>query len=287
MMFRQAKNKMEQTKLWKIVRRMPKGALLHCHLEAMVDLDWLFREALATDGICICSHKGGLVTSEERMELGFSFQYTNQAQPYVNIWSEDYNPNTWVPITEAAHTFPVGGREGFITWLKSRCSITPEESLNHHHGVNAIWRKFISCFQGLRTLIYYEPLYRKFLRKFFLDLVDDGVHWVDIRAGFAFEYRKEGSDLPEEGYVEVVRVLGDEMEKFQGSEQGRNFWGARMIWTTIRGFDKRDIVESKYTQRPSSKIDLPRSTSWSELQKLMYGPQACINVLKLNLPTLI
>lgn len=37
MMFTLAKDRMESTRLWKIVKRMPKGCLLHSHLEAMVD----------------------------------------------------------------------------------------------------------------------------------------------------------------------------------------------------------------------------------------------------------
>lgn len=37
MMFTLAKDRMEGTKLWKIAKRMPKGCLLHAHLEAMVE----------------------------------------------------------------------------------------------------------------------------------------------------------------------------------------------------------------------------------------------------------
>ena len=32
MMFSLAKERMEKSKLWKIVQKMPKGTLLHCHL---------------------------------------------------------------------------------------------------------------------------------------------------------------------------------------------------------------------------------------------------------------
>ena len=37
MCFTLAKERMEATMLWKIVKKFPKGALLHAHLEAMVD----------------------------------------------------------------------------------------------------------------------------------------------------------------------------------------------------------------------------------------------------------
>lgn len=44
MSFTLAKDRMVQTKLWKIVKKLPKGALLHAHLEAMVDSQSLLAE---------------------------------------------------------------------------------------------------------------------------------------------------------------------------------------------------------------------------------------------------
>jgi adenosine deaminase CECR1 len=51
MMFNLAKSTMEKTKLWKIVKKMPKGALLHTHMDALVDLDWLINALLTTPGM--------------------------------------------------------------------------------------------------------------------------------------------------------------------------------------------------------------------------------------------
>ena len=39
--------------------------------------------------------------------------------------------------------------------------------------------------------------------------------------------------------------MGDEIEKFKASEEGKEFWGARMIWTTIRQFGKKGVIESE------------------------------------------
>lgn len=243
-MFHLAKERMEHTKLWKIVQRMPKGALLHCHLEAMVDADWLLRTALETDGMHIAA-AGALHIASARESVPFTFQYAKQPlQTGASIWSKDYCPNTLVSLANAADTFP-DGKEAFIKWLKSRCTVGTEESVNHHHGANAIWRKFISIFAILKTLIYYEPIYRKFLARMFRQLLDDGVQYVDVRADFVFQYRKEGCDNPEEDYQEMIRVFAEEVKTFQASEEGKSFWGARIIWSIIRSFSNRAIVESE------------------------------------------
>ncbi len=243
-MFHLAKERMEQTKLWKIVQRMPKGALLHCHLEAMVDVDWLFHVALETDGMHITAPEV-LHIASQRENVPFTFQYAKQSsQAGASIWSKDYCSNTLVSLADAAGTFP-GGKEAFIKWLTSRCTVGIEESVNHHHGANAIWRKFTSVFAILKTLIYYEPIYRKFLAHMFRQLLEDGVQYVDVRAAFLFQYRKEGCENPEEDYQEMMRVFGEEIKKFQASEEGKSFWGARIIWTSIRSFSNRAIVESE------------------------------------------
>jgi adenosine deaminase CECR1 len=40
MMFSLAKDRMEKTELWSIMRRMPKGALLHAHFDALCDCEY-------------------------------------------------------------------------------------------------------------------------------------------------------------------------------------------------------------------------------------------------------
>jgi adenosine deaminase CECR1 len=74
-------------------------------------------------------------------------------------------------------------------------------------------------------------------------LLDDGVKWVDLRLAFTFRYFKAGHDVPEETYDDMFRVFGEEIDKFKASEEGKGFWGARMIWTGLRVLETRKIVE--------------------------------------------
>ncbi|KAF2868718.1 hypothetical protein BDV95DRAFT_579166 [Massariosphaeria phaeospora] len=244
MMFSLAKDRIEKSKLWQIVKKMPKGALLHCHLEAMVDLDWALDEAFATEGVCIRSDKA-LSSDEARLRGDFSFTYSKSAsKDDISIWTDEYASNKPVLITAAADSFPDGGREGFIEWVRSRTSITPEEHLKHHEGPNEAWRKFMSCFPILGSLIYYEPIYRKFVRKMCKELLDDGVFYVDIRSAFYTPYRCTGQADFDPDFFNMLDHLDEEISNFKASEEGKEFWGARMIWTTIRAFDKRQVVES-------------------------------------------
>ncbi|KAF2258443.1 Metallo-dependent hydrolase [Lojkania enalia] len=244
MMFSLAKDRIEKSRLWRIMQRMPKGALLHCHLEAMVDLDWALEEAFSTEGVCIVAEEA-LSSPEALLKSGFSFSYSKtKANTEVSIWSEEYAPKTYISITTAADSFPDGGRKGFIEWVRSRTSITADEHLKHHEGPNEVWRKFVSCFPILGSLIYYEPIYRKFVRMMCKQLLDDGVYYVDMRSAFYTPYRPLGQEEFDPDFFNMLDHMEDEIEKFKASEEGKDFWGGRMIWTSLRAFEKRQVIES-------------------------------------------
>jgi adenosine deaminase CECR1 len=244
MMFNIAKPALESTKLWKIIQKMPKGSLLHCHLGAMVDLNWVFTEALNMEGLCIYSDVP-LINDTVRAKASIRHLYSSSAdlEHKPSIWSSDYIPGSLIPLTTAAESFPKCGRQGFIAWMKDRCSITQTESLQHHLGVDDVWRKLNAAFTILTGVIYYEPIMRKFLPKFFATLLEDNVRWVEIRFAPFTGFYPEKQSTPTSDPGVLLGVLNDEIVKFKGSEAGKGFWGARMIWASLRFWPTQKIIE--------------------------------------------
>jgi adenosine deaminase CECR1 len=245
MMFSLAKERMESSKLWQIVKKMPKGALLHCHLDAMGDIDWLVETAFSTPGICISAVKS-LHTAELREDYhnSASFKFTKKSiSEGPNLWSEEYKAGDMIPIAEAADSFPDGGKEGFKKWMVSRMTLSKEDTISHHLGPNDVWARFISCFRVLVSLHHYEPIFRGMIRGMLKSLHEDGVKWVDIRHAFVAPFYREGSETPDEDFSGFFKALHEEIEAFKASEEGKGFWGAKMIWTTIRHGSPRDVVQ--------------------------------------------
>ena len=239
---------MEDTTLWKIVRQMPKGSLLHAHLDAMFDIDFLIDLAFSTSGIHMWAPQP-LRSQKDYDEAPFFFRYASRpAEPSgetpTTIWTEHYQPSTLIDIHTAAASFPNGGESGFRKWLRSRCVLLPEHSFYHYHGVDAIWAIFRRTFPIINSILQYEPILRACLRRLLGQLAADGVRYVDFRAAFVFQYRREGSDSPEDDYVEWFRVFKEEVEQFKTTEEGKNFYGARLIWTTLRTLSNKEITNS-------------------------------------------
>jgi adenosine deaminase CECR1 len=240
MMFSLAKERMEKTKLWKIVRKMPKGALLHCHFEAMIETSWILEQAFELGNVQIKASKS-LDTTENRRYATIFFdvpEVETVSNENGSIWSSGYKPDTFVPLQDAADTFPDGGKAGFIALIISRCTITHEESLAHHEGINDVWRKFTSTFALRHTIIYIRPIFRKYVRRLCKQLHEDNVLWADIRAQM---YDKRAG-MPKENFAEYVRMFSEEVEAYKASEEGKGFWGLRIIWEALRSFDKRAMI---------------------------------------------
>ena len=243
MMFSLAKQRLEQSKTYQILQKMPKGALLHAHMDAMIDSDFLVDQVLATPGMVLQASQH-LGTAEARKQASVTFHYSKSSEfAASSIWTDSYQPGQLVPATVAADSFPHRGQEGFKAWVVERSTITPDESLNHHHGLDAVWEKFRSCFTILGSMLRYEPIFRASLQRLFHQLRQDGLQWADFRMAFVAKFWKEGRDHPEEGQEALFQAFGEELERFQSTEEGKGWWGCRFIWTTLRIYGKKDMVD--------------------------------------------
>ncbi|KAJ5082957.1 hypothetical protein N7532_012000 [Penicillium argentinense] len=258
-MFHHAKGRMEKTKLWQILEKMPKGSLLHAHMDAMFDIDFLIDQAFSTPNIHFAAEKP-LLTAKDCEETPIFFQFSSQSlgasDGIPSIWSESYQPSSLIPIQTAASSFPRGGEAGFREMIRSRCIIMPEHSYNHYHGVDAIWAIFTKTFPVINSILNYEPIFRTCFRRMLGQLAADGIRYIEFRIAFVFQYRKEGSDTPEEDYYEFCRVVEEEVERFKSTDEGKNFYEARIIWTTIRRFSNAQIIHSM-KQCIETKLNFP------------------------------
>ena len=240
MMFSLAKERMESSKLWNIVKKMPKGALLHCHFEAMVEIERILEDAFTMPEVCLVSSIP-LSSEAAREKATLSFSICNTPpEPTTSLWSEEYKPDTPVPITSAADWFPNNGRAGFVAYMRTRCAITPREAIRQYDGPNDIWQKFYSTFAIVRSVVFHPPLFRKFVYRVCEQLHADGVEWADIRGVF-WDPLRAAEDQP---FVDLVGQFGEVVDAFKKSDAGKGFWGMRLIWTWPRAQSKFSIIQA-------------------------------------------
>ncbi|KAJ5633286.1 hypothetical protein N7490_009625 [Penicillium lividum] len=248
------------TTLWKVIKRMPKGALLHAHLTAMLPYEKLVEIIIRTEGMMVAASQP-IDTEDAKMNATITFSHNNGTEPIVtsaDIDSSSYVPGTKIPVKTAAANFQ-GGEAGFLEFIKSKTTVPPEESIRHELGVDEIWRRFQACFGPTDTMIQYEPIVRTFYRTLFTDLANDGINWVEIRSGGSSgKLVHDGQEDVDPDLDAWWHVLVEEIDKFKATEKGKNFWGVRIIWSDARGKSRGAITKSM-------KIALQRKQNFPEL----------------------
>ena len=118
---------------------MPKGSLLHVHLDATVDASLLLQIALEHPAMHVRS-----VTPLTTDKLN-SPQYLPEFRPLpvleynksFDIASPDYVPNTWIPLKEARQVCSLGVAS-FDRWVVGALTINPEEAYKTHNTVTKV-----------------------------------------------------------------------------------------------------------------------------------------------------
>ncbi|KAE8394970.1 hypothetical protein BDV23DRAFT_115731 [Aspergillus alliaceus] len=239
-----AKETIQKTELWRIVKQLPKGALLHAHIDGMVDMQWLINTALNTPGIHIKSDIP-LTSPHKVKEAMIELEYlpASSSIPPSELFSQSYVPGTPVQLLQAAHMCPYGDAQAFESLLVSRTTFSLDDCLSHHEGIDKIWSRFESIFRVLGGITFYEPIFRQFIRRMCMEALDDKVYWIDLRVVFLSPFKLSNGATGD--FRDLLRIFNEEITNFQHSELGASFWGARIIWTCHRrqgdGFIRRDM----------------------------------------------
>lgn len=119
---------------------MPKGALLHAHLDATVNAEFLWDLALKQPGIHVRVAQplsaANLATNLPEFRILPSSLHTD----VPSLSDASYIPGEWVPLHNARNSFAteLGGSEGFDKYVISSMTINPAEAYGTHNTVEKV-----------------------------------------------------------------------------------------------------------------------------------------------------
>ncbi|PFH54144.1 hypothetical protein AMATHDRAFT_135550 [Amanita thiersii Skay4041] len=229
-----------KTKIYEILAKMPKGALLHAHFDATVNAEKLLELALKHEAIHVRVPQ--IVTMENIKSVLPSFRALprNEFVHGPGVTDQRYTPDTWASIQRARDTFDpsLGGPEGFDKWVCSAMIINPAEAYGTHNTITKIWQKFTSTFLVSTGLIRYIPVFTEFIREFLLSSIEDGISYIEPRINFLSRYMvgKDGlENVPHREWLLIFdRVMNEVKEDMKKKGREDEFIGAKVIYSTIR-----------------------------------------------------
>lgn len=143
---------------------MPKGALLHAHTDATVNVRVLLDLALKYPAFHVRTEE--LLTASNLHATLPKFRALPHAEwtEHAGLTEQSYAPGAWVPLHKARNSFGFGGSEGFDRWILGSLTISPAEAYRTHNTTTKasatapprafsyscndgqIWDKFTSTF---------------------------------------------------------------------------------------------------------------------------------------------
>ena len=120
---------------------MPKGALLHSHLDGTVNQEILLRLTLEQPAMHIYAARPLTASNLKSTPPIFKALPANQfTRGQVALTNPSYVPESWVDARRARETFApeLGGPEGFDKWIVGALTINPEEAYQTHNTITKV-----------------------------------------------------------------------------------------------------------------------------------------------------
>jgi adenosine deaminase CECR1 len=247
--FMHAKDVIRHSPLAKLMELMPKGSLLHCHLEAMLSPAGLIELAREKENLCICTNRPLLQLQDFEGSLAFPrvgvFPDVNDPEILsTNIFSKDYKAGTWMQYRRFLNEWPSGGLPNAEAWLLSKIVLGASDVYDPSQSINGIWEIFIQSFQIVRGFIYYETAWRHLWKSTLNGLIKENIQYAEIR----FVLSKENTVLNDDGtrnlsYDEMLHIVEECIveEKERCNSENIVFHGIRIIYTMLRKCPTEDM----------------------------------------------
>lgn len=201
------KERIETSKVFQIIRKMPKGAALHVHSSFMLGPDGLL-DLTYEDHLYACYHN--------HLQLLFS-----DAVPTTEC------PVEWKLVSELREA--TDNVTLFDQRIKKHFSFNSDDEDVLAADINNVWTKFQRIHKTVKPLIGYRPAREKYVYKVLERFYEDNVMYIEIRTSMSRLYELNGKKLEKSFLPKLYRNV---TQKF--IESHPDFIGVKLIVASNR-----------------------------------------------------
>lgn len=177
----------KRSEVFKILREMPKGGILHCHDTAIVSHDYKLHNVTYRDNLYMCN-------MNDTLRLKF-FQTPDNQCDWQLLSHVRQNP------TQADY---------INNKIAQKMTMITQNPRNAYDTVDKAWKKFNSIFSFIAPLLSYRPVYEDQLYQALQEFYDDNVMYVELRSTLPALYELDGKTY---GPLEVAKIHKDVTER--------------------------------------------------------------------------
>lgn len=211
--FLEVKKNIERSKVFQLIRGMPKGATLHVHDTALVSSNYTYHNITFRDNLYVCIDK-------DVVHLRFFLLPDKSCN-----WE----------LLKKVREDPVRG-EMVNNMIKARMTMECNDPIIAYSDVNKAWNKFTDIFEFINSLLTYKPVYEDYYLQALKELYEDNVMYLEIRSTLPTLYDLNGIKYKPEDVVGVYETL---TRRFK--EDHPDFVGAKLIYAPARSVDRKGV----------------------------------------------
>ncbi|ORY86130.1 hypothetical protein BCR37DRAFT_336487, partial [Protomyces lactucae-debilis] len=227
-----------------LLKRMPKGALLHAHFDASVECSVLLEQARQN------KHLHVKFDRPLRAKEGCWNAPIPSFRPFKEVQGTEPGID-WCPWSTVQKTWSdISGSSGYDTadaWLRSAIELQRHQVEPAELSINDVWASFLKSFGIIEGLLFYETALRAYCLHLFEQLLQDGLCYVELRVNFAVEgvYSDDGSAL--HGHEKIIRIIDAAHTEFRATlearQEGRHWVGYKIIYCGLRFFEPSLVAQ--------------------------------------------
>ncbi|CAH0595108.1 unnamed protein product [Chrysodeixis includens] len=228
--FFEYKDIVKDTKLFKMIKKMPKGAVLHAHDTGILGPDYVLK----------LTYMDNLYISFDGDNINFKFSKTAPK-------TDTSCGCDWKLLKQArAEAKSVAD---FDAELRKYFTIVIDNPNEVYTDVNTVWKRFQQYFISTGPLFTYKPVWEKYYYDTLVAMREDNVMYFEIRTILPDLYDLDGNTY---NAVETAKIYKKVTEKFQ--KDYPDFFGAKLIYAPLKVLDKPTLHEYIRTAKEIKKL---------------------------------
>uniref|UniRef100_A0A1L8DQF0 Adenosine deaminase n=1 Tax=Nyssomyia neivai TaxID=330878 RepID=A0A1L8DQF0_9DIPT len=211
--------RINSSEIFDILKRMPKGGILHAHDTAVCSADFVIK----------VTYRKNLWQCEDPTTKAWQFIFSRTAPPDTPTcqWKLTANERTRL------------GEKKYNSILRSQLSLYNTNAIVEDRDVDTVWRKFSAIFGVNFGILTYAPVWKDCYTQFLREMHDDKVQYLELRSTLPQLYDLDGKTYDE---LAVMQIYQEATEEFK--MQNPTYIDSKIIYAPVRaGLSKTQIQQ--------------------------------------------
>uniref|UniRef100_A0A182K2P4 adenosine deaminase n=1 Tax=Anopheles christyi TaxID=43041 RepID=A0A182K2P4_9DIPT len=207
-------DRINESPLFKLIQKMPKGGVLHAHDTAIGSTELIVRAT----------------RHEHLWQSGNIPQAESDPMPvYKFSRTKPTAEGDWHLVADIRSTM---GDAAYEQAIRKMFTLYTKDPLNAHRDINDVWSKFMALFICFEPMVTYRPVWEEYFYGCLEELLADNVTYLEFRGLLPPVY-----DLDDRKYTpeDIVQMYVDQSEKFLRAHP--KFAGVKFIYAPLKFCD--------------------------------------------------